>query len=99
MMGARAHARWELSVSNTILGDRKRLVILGLLTVPIILGGIAFAEQISAALPDVLGGKKAYSPAFITTPGSLSCPSLSGWEQVSLPAVSAPAAALLLHPP
>lgn len=67
MMGARAHAKWELSVSNTILGDRKRLVMLGLLTVPIILGGIAFAEQISGALPDVLGGKKAYSPAFYST--------------------------------
>jgi len=67
MMGARAHARWEINVSDTILGDRKRLIILGLLTVPIILGGIAFAEQIGGALPDVLGGKKAYSPAFYST--------------------------------
>ena len=67
MMGARAHARWEIDVSDTILGDRKRLIILGLLTVPIILGGIAFAEQIGGALPEVLGGKKAYSPAFYST--------------------------------
>ena len=67
MMGARAHARWEINVSDTILGDRKRLIILGLLTVPIILGGIAFAEQIGGALPEVLGGKKAYSPAFYST--------------------------------
>ena len=67
MMGARAHARWEIDVSNTILGDKKRLIILGLLTVPIIWGGIAFAEQIGTALPELLGGKKAYSPAFYST--------------------------------
>jgi len=46
MMGARAHAKWELNVSNTILGDRKRLIILGLLTIPVILGTIAFADQV-----------------------------------------------------
>ena len=67
MMGAKAHAKWELDVSNTILGDRKRMVILGLLTLPVLLGGIAFADQIGGALPDVLGGKKAYSPAFYST--------------------------------
>jgi uncharacterized membrane protein YfcA len=67
MMGARAHAKWELDISNTIMGDRKRMVILGLLSIPVILGGIAFADQISAALPEVLGGKKAYSPAFYST--------------------------------
>jgi hypothetical protein len=67
MMGAQAHARWEINVSNTILRDKRRMVILGLLMVPIVLGGIAFADQISESLPDVLGGKKAYSPAFYST--------------------------------
>ena len=67
MMGARAHAMWEISVSRTILGDRRRLILLGLLTIPIILGGIAFAKEISSALPELLGGKKAYSPAFYST--------------------------------
>ncbi|MDO9566020.1 MAG: sulfite exporter TauE/SafE family protein [Candidatus Desulfaltia sp.] len=67
MMGARAHAKWELDVSNTILGDKKRLIILGLLTIPVVLGGIAFADQITGALPELLGGKKAYSPAFYST--------------------------------
>ncbi|MBW1767287.1 MAG: sulfite exporter TauE/SafE family protein [Deltaproteobacteria bacterium] len=67
MMGARAHAKWELDVSNTILGDRKRMVILGLLTLPVVLGGIAFADQIGMTLPEILGGKKAYSPAFYST--------------------------------
>ena len=67
MMGAKAHARWEIGVSNTIFSDKKRLLILGLLTIPIILGGIAFADQIGGALPSLLGGKKAYSPAFYST--------------------------------
>jgi len=67
MMGARAHAKWEMDVSRTILGNRKRLLLLGLLTLPAILGGIAFADQIAGALPDVLGGKKAYSPAYYST--------------------------------
>jgi hypothetical protein len=67
MMGARAHARWEIGVSNTIFRDKKRLLILGLLAIPAILGGIAFADQISGALPQLLGGKKAYGPAFYST--------------------------------
>lgn len=67
VMGARAHARWELDVSNTMLGDKRRLIVLGLLLVPVILGGIAFADEMSEVLPDVLGGKKAYSPAFYST--------------------------------
>lgn len=66
MMGAKAHAKWELDVSNVILGDKKRLVILGLLIIPIIFGGFAFAEEIGTALPVFLGGKTAYSPAFFT---------------------------------
>ncbi|WP_028320749.1 sulfite exporter TauE/SafE family protein [Desulfatiglans anilini] len=67
MAGAQAHARWELDVSHTILGDRKRLALLGLLLVPVVIGGIAFAEQIGETMPQFLGGKKAYSPAFYST--------------------------------
>jgi uncharacterized membrane protein YfcA len=67
MMGAKAHAQWEIGVSTTIFRDKKRLLILGLLTIPIILGGIALADQISGALPQLLGGKKAYGPAFYST--------------------------------
>jgi uncharacterized protein len=67
MMGAKAHAQWEIGVSNTVFRDRKRLLILVLLTIPVILGGIAFADQIGGALPKLLGGKKAYSPAFYST--------------------------------
>ncbi|MCP3872760.1 MAG: sulfite exporter TauE/SafE family protein [Desulfobacteraceae bacterium] len=68
MMGAQAHARWELDVSNTILRDKKRLILLLFLLIPIILGGYAFAEDIANLnLPELLGGKKAYSPAFYST--------------------------------
>ncbi len=67
MMGARAHAQWEINVSNTILGDKKRMIILGLLTIPIIFLTVAYADQVAEALPDLLGGKKAYSPAFYST--------------------------------
>ncbi len=64
---SRAHARWELETARTIMSDKKRLAILGLMLLPIILGGIAFADQVGEALPHFLGGKKAYSPAFYST--------------------------------
>jgi len=67
MMGARSLAKWELENSNTILRDHKRLIILALLILPIIVGGIAFADQLGETMPDLLGGKKAYSPAFYGT--------------------------------
>ena len=73
-VAAQAHAAWELETSRRILGDPKRVVILMLLILPIFVFGPAIAaemtEQAAAAgdlLPDVLGGKKAYSPAFYTT--------------------------------
>lgn len=65
--GAQAHAEWEIRTAMTILGDRKRLFVLGLMLLPIIIGGIAFADDIAGALPDYIGGKHAYSPSFFTT--------------------------------
>ncbi len=67
MEGARAHARWEMQMSVSILGSRKRVLTLLMLLIPIILGGIVFADQLGGAIPDILGGKKAYSPAFYST--------------------------------
>ena len=67
MAGARAHARWEIQMSTNILSNRKRVLLLLLLLVPVILGGIVFADQVGDAIPDILGGKKAYSPAFYST--------------------------------
>ncbi len=67
MEGSRAHARWEIEVSNTIFRDKRRMAVLGLLIIPVILGGVAFAEPLGEALPAFLGGKAAYSPAYYTT--------------------------------
>jgi len=67
MAGARAHARWEIQMSANILGSRKRVMLLLLLLVPVILGGFVFADQAGSVIPDILGGKKAYSPAFYST--------------------------------
>ena len=66
LMGAKAHARWELDVSNTILHDRKRIALLCLLIVPILVCGVAFADNVAGQLPKMLGGKTAYAPAFYT---------------------------------
>ena len=71
---AQAHADWELETSRRILGDPKRVVVLLLLILPIFIFGPAIAAQMTEhaaaaghILPDVLGGKKAYSPAFYST--------------------------------
>ncbi|MBF0111745.1 MAG: sulfite exporter TauE/SafE family protein [Desulfamplus sp.] len=66
MMGAKAHAKWEMDVSNTILKDKRRLIILLLLCIPVAVLGIAFADQVGEVMPHMLGGKTAYSPAFFT---------------------------------
>jgi len=74
MVATRAHAEWELETSHRILGDPKRIAILALLLIPIFVFGPGVAAQVldhaAAAgdtLPDVLGGKKAYSPAYYST--------------------------------
>jgi uncharacterized membrane protein YfcA len=55
-----AHARWDYEVSMSILKNRKKLLVLGILLLPIL--GISFVE----AAP-WLGGKTAYGPAHYTT--------------------------------
>jgi uncharacterized membrane protein YfcA len=67
IMGTRVFAQWEINNSNTILHDRRRIILLFALTLPILFGGIVFADQISNAMPQLLGGKKAYGPAFYST--------------------------------
>jgi uncharacterized membrane protein YfcA len=62
--GAKAHADWEMKVSNTILKDKKRLLLLALLMLPAVLGSFAFADEIAGSLPKLIGGKEAYNPAF-----------------------------------
>ncbi len=65
-MGARAHADWEIQTARVILGDRRRIFVLGLMLLPIIIGGIVFADEVASGLPSVIGGKTAYSPSFFT---------------------------------
>jgi uncharacterized protein len=67
MAGARSYARWDLETSQRILGDRRRLSVLGLLLLPIALVGVAFADDVGSMLPQILGGKQAYGPAYYTT--------------------------------
>ena len=67
MLGSSNYAKWDIETSQRILHDRKRMMILGLLLLPIVLIGIAFADEVGSALPGVLGGKQAYGPAFYTT--------------------------------
>ncbi|NCC77478.1 MAG: sulfite exporter TauE/SafE family protein, partial [Clostridia bacterium] len=64
--GAKAQAQWELEMSTNILKSRKRLLVLGLLLVPAIIGGVCFADQIGNALPSFIGGKAAYGPSYYT---------------------------------
>ena len=73
-VATRAHAAWELDTSRRILGDPKRMIIILLLVIPIFAFGPVVAAQMAEQaaevgldLPEVLGGKKAYSPAFYST--------------------------------
>lgn len=67
MASSRAHANWEIENANSIVRDRKRIFILALLMIPILigcLGGFSFADPSGEALPNILGGKEAYTPAY-----------------------------------
>ncbi|WP_320006225.1 sulfite exporter TauE/SafE family protein [Maridesulfovibrio sp.] len=64
MAGAGYMARWEIDNAKAIMGSGRLRMLLGLMLIPVIIGGIAFADEIAPILPDLLGGKKSYSPAF-----------------------------------
>ncbi len=59
-MSSVAHARWDYEVSMSIIKNRKKLLILLILLLPIL--AVTFTEAGS-----VLGGKTAYAPAFYAT--------------------------------
>jgi hypothetical protein len=61
MAGAVYEARWEKQMSDNILRNKKRLLILIILLLPILTVSI-----LNAAAPDILGGKTAYAPAHYT---------------------------------
>jgi uncharacterized membrane protein YfcA len=66
-LGARSYAQWDIATSRRILADRRRLLVLALLLVPVVLGGYAFAAELEETLPKLLGSKQAYGPAHYTT--------------------------------
>lgn len=55
-----AHAKWDMEVSTSILRNRKKMLFLIVLALPIL--GFSFVEA-----ADFLGGKTAYAPAFYST--------------------------------
>ena len=63
IMASMAHAKWDYETSMNIMQNKKRRWILGLMILPIILVSVALA---ATDLPEILGGKEAYSPAYYT---------------------------------
>jgi uncharacterized protein len=59
MAASQAHARWDYETSMSILQNKKKLYILGLMAIPALLTGLAMA----AGSEGYLGGYKAYQPA------------------------------------
>ena len=62
MSASRAHAKWELEMSNNIIRNRKHLLILAVMLLPLIIPAIGQA----ADLPGFIGGKNAYGPSHFT---------------------------------
>lgn len=62
MDASRAHAQWELKTSQVIIKDRRKLLILLIMCLPIIIPAIAFAGD----LPGFIGGKSAFGPSHYT---------------------------------
>lgn len=67
MLGSSSYAKWDIETSLRILRDRRRMMIMVLLLLPIALIGIVFADDVGSALPALLGGKQSYGPAYYTT--------------------------------
>lgn len=63
LAGSQAYARWDLEVSTSILKNRKKMLILLALAVPILACCVAEAY----VGHEILGGKAAYAPSFYTT--------------------------------
>ncbi|MEG2173537.1 MAG: sulfite exporter TauE/SafE family protein [Desulfovibrionaceae bacterium] len=63
LSSSRAYAQWDLEVSTSIIKNRKKMLMLLVLALPIFVG--CFAEAYEAH--EMLGGKTAYAPAFYTT--------------------------------
>jgi uncharacterized membrane protein YfcA len=63
IQATRAHAKWDLEVSMSIIRNRKKLLWLGVMLLPIL---VVMAFNFAGAA-DMIGGKTAYAPAFYST--------------------------------
>lgn len=61
MHAARAHAQWEIQTTQVILGNRKKLLILLIMCLPILIPAIAHA---GSTLPGFIGSKSSFGPSF-----------------------------------
>ena len=63
MTASRAHAQWEIETSLNILKNRKKLLILFVMALPLLIPAMAHA---AATLPAFIGGKAAFGPSFFS---------------------------------
>lgn len=63
MQASRAHAQWEIETSFNIIKNRKKLLILFVLALPLLIPAMAHA---ASTLPAVIGGKSAFAPSFFS---------------------------------
>jgi len=62
MYASRAHAQWEIQTSLDIIKNRKKLLILFVMALPLLIPALAHA----ASLPAFIGGKAAFGPSFFS---------------------------------
>ncbi|AET67384.1 putative permease [Desulfosporosinus orientis DSM 765] len=63
MYAARAHAQWEIETSRNIIKNRKKLLILFIMALPLLIPAMAHA---ASTLPSFVGGKAAFGPSFFS---------------------------------
>ena len=60
---SRAHAKWEIETSLNIIKNRKKLLILFVMALPLLIPAMAHA---ASTLPGFIGGKAAFGPSFFS---------------------------------
>ncbi|HWQ40822.1 MAG TPA: sulfite exporter TauE/SafE family protein [Desulfosporosinus sp.] len=63
MYASRAHAQWEIETSLEIIKNRKKLLILFIMALPLLIPAMAHA---ASTLPSFIGGKAAFGPSFFS---------------------------------
>ncbi|SHH12004.1 hypothetical protein SAMN02746098_00220 [Desulfosporosinus lacus DSM 15449] len=63
MYASRAHAQWEIETSFEIIKNRKKLLILLIMALPLLIPAMVHA---ASTLPAFIGGKSAFGPSFFS---------------------------------